>query len=142
MSKESAYILLEVLITTALLGLIISLLAVLNTTALNLWSLNIDRVILARNSLISLEMIINLIEEAKAVKNIQKEEITLLTPSGEWRRLYYKSGVGLCWGADNNIIQKGVERLEFIVPSSSLLIIELVVKEEGMTKKLRTGIGI
>ncbi|MFO7820407.1 MAG: hypothetical protein R6V17_09255 [Halanaerobacter sp.] len=142
MSKESAYILLEVLITTALLALIISLLAVLNTTALNLWSLNIDRVSLARESLISLEMIINLIEDAKAVQDIQEEEITLLTPSGEWMRLYYKSGVGLCWGADNNIIQKGVKSLEFTVLNSSLLIIELVVEEEGRTKKLSTGIEI
>lgn len=142
MQKEFGYILVEIMLTLMLFSLIISLLVMINMTAIDLWHFNINRVSLQREVLISMEKIVNIINQAAAVDNITLRGLDVLTTAGRWDRLYYKPKKGLCWASDTNVISKRVVSLKFIKQSESLLIIELIVQKQNETEKLTTGIEI
>ncbi|MGM0501811.1 MAG: hypothetical protein ACQERJ_04730 [Bacillota bacterium] len=142
MYNKSAYIIVELLIAILLMGIVVSLLLVLSNAAVDLGEDNHNKSLLQRETLLSLEMINNIIDNSSAVKQIKEKELLVLTTTGEWKKLYYKSGLGLCYAADNNIISQYVADLKFTSKSSSLLIVELVVKQNNSLKKLKTGIEL
>ena len=142
MEDNSAYILLEILITCLLLAVVVSLLATINLTAIEFWEFNNQRTSLQREALVSIEMIVNIISDAVEVKKITDTKLLLLASNGEWEELYYKPNVGVCWQANNNIISQEVVDLKFIIENSSLLEIEVTVKADNRIKKLKTGIEI
>ena len=143
MEDDSAYILLEILITSLLLAVIVSLLATINLTAIEFWEFNNQRTSLQREALVSIEMIVNIISAAVEVKKITDTKLLLLASNGEWEELYYKPNVGVCWQANNNIISQEVVDLKFIIVNSSLLEIEVTAKaDNNRIKKLKTGIEI
>lgn len=142
MKKDDGYIMVEIILITAMLSLTVSIVATANFNMLNLWNETNHRIELSRERLIGLEMVINLIENARAVKDVKENELILLTAAGSWEPLYYKSGVGLCWKSDSNIITRQITGLNFKLVASSLLIVEVIIKNGQRTKKLRTGLEI
>lgn len=142
MKTERGYILVEVLLVSLLLGVLTSILALMNITSLTCWESNQERSNLQREALISLEMIVNIIDQAAVVEDIKETELTLITATGEKKKLYYKAGKGLCWSADNNLVSNRVVSLDFTKQSESFLIVELVVKVKTNYQKLKTGIEI
>ena len=142
MEEETAYIMVEIILVTLLLGIVISLLAMINLTTFELWQVNQNNVNLQREALISMEMIVNIINQAVAVKEIKTKEITVLTTAGKWEQIYYKSDEGLCWSADSNIISPKVVDLEFKLENNSFLTVSLVVKSKGEVQRLTTGVEI
>jgi len=139
---DSAYVLVEVLVGVILLAVVLSLLASINLSVIKIWEQTSQQSSLGQEALISMEVIIQAINRAVAIETIKKEELTILTAAGEQEQIYYKPGVGLCRGADNNIISKRVIKLKFIQKSNSLLVVKLVVQDKTGTKKLKTGMEI
>ena len=142
MEEETAYIMVEIILVTLLLGIVVSLLAMINLTAFELWEVNQNNANLQREALISMEMIVNIINQAVVVKEIKAEEVTVLTTAGKWEKIYYKKDKGLCWSADSNIISPKVVELEFKLENDSFLIVNLVVNIKGEGKRLTTGVEI
>ncbi|MBM7555203.1 hypothetical protein [Halanaerobacter jeridensis] len=142
MKEESAYILVEIMLVSLLFSLVVFLLAMMNLTAVELWDFNRNRVNLQREAVITMEMMVDIINQASAVKDITENEMTVLTADGDWEKIYYKEGQGLCWAANNNVLSRKVVSVKFDKESESFLIINLELKSHGKLKKLITGVEL
>lgn|GEM_PF-2613743 len=144
LKDESSYTLIEIMVVTAILGIVISSLYIVKKNIYDTWKVSKLESTLEQELRISMNMIITNLQQAKSIKKIKEgsdSRVIYIDPNGEEKVIYYRAEGHLCLNADYNIISNKIKSFN-LKRSNDLLYITLSIQENGREELLKTAIKI